>query len=117
MLLHGDLDAINLLVTEHNQQWRITGLVDWGDVKLGPATHDFISPGIHTCRGERDILHAWYAGYGLPMERSGHFTHNIMARSILYYAGEFARYLKLVPGADQGQDWASVATSFWHLEP
>ena len=117
VLLHGDLDAINLLVAEHDGQWRITGLVDWGDIKLGPAAHDFISPGIHTCRGVRDVLHAWYAGYSLSAkQRSTPFVHNIMARSMLYYAGEFARYLKLVPDAEQCQDWASVAACFWHLE-
>lgn len=117
VLLHGDLDAINLLVEEQDGAWRITGLVDWGDVKLGPASHDFISPGIHSCRGQRDLLHAWYAGYGLNgRQRSHHFVQNIMARSMLYYAGEFARYLKLAPGADECRAWDCVADYFWHLE-
>lgn len=116
VLVHGDLDAINLLVAEQNGAWRLTGLVDWGDIKLGPATHDFISPGIHSYRGQRDVLHAWYAGYGLRAEqRAHHFVQNVMARSMLYYAGEFARYLKLVPGAEQCKDWASVAACFWQL--
>lgn len=117
VLLHGDLDAINLLIEEQHGAWRITGLVDWGDVKLGPAAHDFISPGIHSCRGQRDLLHAWYAGYGLRGEqRTRPFVQNIMARSMLYYAGEFARYLQLAPGADQCQEWTCVADCFWHLD-
>lgn len=117
VLLHGDLDAINLLIEEQNGTWRITGLVDWGDIKLGPAAHDFISPGIHSYRGQRDLLHAWYAGYGLHDEqRSLAFLQNIMARSLLYYAGEFARYLQRVPGTAQCRDWAGVAGCFWQWE-
>lgn len=115
VLLHGDLDAINLLIEERQGTWAITGLVDWGDVKLGPAAHDFISPGIHSYRGQRELLHAWYAGYGLcNEERLSDFTQNIMARSMLYYAGEFARYLQLAQGAEKYLDWASVAARFWH---
>lgn len=117
VLLHGDLDAINLLIEELQGTWRITGLVDWGDVKLGPAAHDFISPGIHSWRGQRDLLHAWYAGYGLGGEqRAQPFVQNIMARAMLYYAGEFARYLHLAPGADQCEEWTCVAHYFWHLD-
>lgn len=117
VLLHGDLDAINLLIEEHNDTWRITGLVDWGDIKLGPVAHDFISPGIHSYRGQRQLLHAWYAGYGLADERrSRHFLQNSMARAMLYYAGEFGRYLERVPGAEQCQDWACVADYFWQWD-
>lgn len=116
VLLHGDLDAINLLIEEGNGTWRITGLVDWGDIKVGPAAHDFISPGIHSYRGQSELLHAWYAGYGLNDEqRSSDFLQTIMARSLLYYAGEFGRYLQLVPGAEHCQDWACVADCFWQL--
>lgn len=116
VILHGDLDAINLLVEERNGQWQITGLVDWGDVKLGPLAHDFISPGIHSYRGQRELLQAWYAGYGLRAEqRTVAFMHNIMARSLLYYAGEFAHYLQSVPGAEGCQSWTEVADCFWHL--
>lgn len=117
VLLHGDLDAINLLVEEEQGAWRITGLVDWGDVKLGPAAHDFISPGIHSYRDQCELLHAWYAGYGLRAEERSHdFVQNIMARSMLYYAGEFARYLKLVPSVEQCRGWACVAEGFWHIK-
>lgn len=116
VLLHGDLDAINLLIEEQHGTWRITGLVDWGDIKLGPAAHDFISPGIHSYCGQRDLLHAWYAGYGLnDKQRSLAFVRNVMARSMLYYAGEFARYLQAVLSAEQCRDWNCVADCFWQL--
>lgn len=64
VLLHGDLTHLNMLVAEQDEGWRITGLIDWGDVKLGPRAHEFISPGVHMYQGDVVPLAAWYRGYG-----------------------------------------------------
>ena len=115
VLLHGDLDAINLLVEQTTGGLQFSGLVDWGDAKLGPATHELISPGVHTLIGDGPSLDAWYRGYGLDFERRALLEHDAMARSILYYAGEFERYLRRVPGALECRRWSDVAAVFWRL--
>jgi len=116
VLLHGDLSHLNFLVTQQNGRWRITGLIDWGDVKIGPRTHEFISPGVHMYRGEHAALEQWYRGYGLSAgERTEQHEHLIMARTMLYYADEFAAMLRAVPGAAAQQDWQAIAQRFWHL--
>lgn len=115
-ILHGDLDAINLLVERDHGHWRISGLVDWGDVKIGPVAHEFISPCIHSYRGARETLLAWYAGYGLTADqRTAQLEGYLMARLMLYYADEFGRHLNEVPGANECQSWAEIASCFWHL--
>src|SRR5262249_56212552 len=43
VLLHGDLTHLNMLVAEQAEGWRITGLIDWGDIKIGSRLHEFIS--------------------------------------------------------------------------
>lgn len=113
VLLHGDLDAVNMNVVSDEQGWYISGLLDWGDVRLGPITHEFISPCVHSYLGETEPLQAWYAGYGLPT--SATLEHNLMARTMLYYADEFMRYLQAVPGALTCQRWEDVAHCFWHM--
>jgi hygromycin-B 7''-O-kinase len=114
VLLHGDLDAINLLIERHNNHWRISGLVDWGDVKVGPRAHEFISPRIHMYRAEQATILPWYAGYGMTAKQpTPQFVHNVMARTMLYYADEFARILNAVPGVSDCQDWSDVAARFW----
>lgn len=116
VLLHGDLTHLNFLVAEEQGRWRINGLIDWGDVKIGPRTHEFISPGVHMYRGDRVALEAWYRGYGLAVdERSVQLEHLIMARAMLYYADEFSSYMRAAPGAMEGHDWPSIAQRFWHL--
>jgi hygromycin-B 7''-O-kinase len=115
-ILHGDLDAINLMVERQNGQWHITGLVDWGDVKLGPTAHEFISPRVHMYREEHSLLGAWYEGYELTAEqRTAQFEQSLMARTMLYYADEFASILGKVLGVDRCHNWTEVAAYFWRL--
>jgi hygromycin-B 7''-O-kinase len=116
VLLHGDLDAINLLVEYQHNRWRITGLVDWGDVKIGPIAHEFISPRIHMYRQEAGPLLSWYEGYGLGSDqRTPQFAQNLMARTMLYYAGEFAFFLSQIPGASRCRRWTEVAACLWRM--
>jgi hygromycin-B 7''-O-kinase len=113
-LLHGDLDAINLLVEQQGADWSITGLVDWSDAKIGPVTHEFISPGVHTLRGDRAALRAWIAGYGLPVARE-EFQHQVMARAILYYPDTLPKLLAGVDGAETSTSWDDAARAFWRM--
>lgn len=116
VLLHGDLDAGNLLVAHHAGQWRLSGLFDWGDGWLGPRTHDFISPGVHTLCGDRESLQAWYAGYGLaPDQQTAQLQQTVMARAMLHYADEWARLMARVPGADSCRDWSELAGCLWQM--
>ncbi len=117
VLLHGDLSHLNFLVTHENARWQITGLIDWGDVKIGPRSHEFISPGVHMYRGDQAALEHWYGGYGLTAdERTEQHERLIMARTMLYYADEFASMLRTIPGATDRQNWETIAQSFWHLQ-
>jgi hygromycin-B 7''-O-kinase len=107
VLLHGDLDHVNLLVQGGDAGWRITSLIDWGDAKMGPRGHELISPGVHMYLGDREAISVFQQGCarGNPVE--------LMARAMLYYAGEFASFLKRIPGAEQCRTWDCIAQLMW----
>lgn len=116
VLLQGDLTHLNFLVEQHAGRWQIVGLIDWGDVKIGPRSHEFISPGMHMYRGDRAALQQWYAGYGLSAEeRTEARERLVMARAMLYYADGFAGYINRVPAAGSCGDWDCLARTFWRL--
>jgi hygromycin-B 7''-O-kinase len=116
VLLHGDLTHLNFLVSELDGGWAITGLIDWGDVKIGPRAHEFISPGVHMYKGERAALTQWYQGYGWSAAESAtDYQHVIMARAMLYYAEDFLKLIQTVQGAASCGDWPALAEAFWHL--
>jgi hygromycin-B 7''-O-kinase len=114
-LLHGDLDVINLLVERAGDRWRVTGLVDWSDAKVGPVAHEFISPGVHTFQGDRAALRAWYVGYGLDGDREA-FQRQVMARALLYYPDTLPKLLQRMAGAADAVSWDEVARAFWQME-
>jgi len=110
VLLHGDLTHLNFLIEPTN--WQITGLIDWGDAKLGPPGHEFISPGVHMYLGDRTALNSFYKSCGKALAPV-HHPVELMARAMLYYAGDFAALLQKIPETRACQDWACVARYMW----
>jgi hygromycin-B 7''-O-kinase len=115
-LVHGDLDRLNLMVCEVAGNLKITGIIDWGDVKIGPPSHDFISPAMHSYKGERALLRAWYQGYQLlAQDQLDAYQHVILARSMMYYSDSFAKYIQSVPDASSCTDWSMIASRFLQM--
>lgn len=112
VLLHGDLTHLNLLVEPAGPDWQITGLIDWGDAKLGPPGHEFISPGVHMYLGDRAALSSFYHGCGKAMTPV-HHPVELMARSMLYYAEGFASLLQKLPEISGCLDWACISIQMW----
>lgn len=116
-LVHGDLSHLNFMVEQHDGTWAITGLLDWGDVKIGPWTHELISPGVHMYLGDRDALRAWHGAYGRHSRATASaVAHLATARAMLYYAEEFRGILERLPGGPASRDWPAVARCLWQLE-
>ena len=67
-------------------------------------------------QGDPAPLAAWYRGYGWGAHPdAARAQHEIMVRAMLYYAEDFARLIRTVPGGDQCQDWHAMASIFWQL--
>ena len=112
VVLHGDLTHLNFLVEPAPSGWQITGLMDWGDARLGPPGHEFISPGVHMYLGDRRSLTTFYQGCGQALQAVG-YPVEIMARAMLYYADSFASILGRIPQSSACQDWAAIADIMW----
>ena len=116
VLLQGDLSHVNLLVTQIDGQYQISGQVDFGDTTLGQAAHEFISPLVHDYQGDREALRALFQGYGLPAAHwSQGWQNQLMARIAIYYAAYLPRYLAAVPQHTPRQRWEELALEFCHL--
>lgn len=105
VLLHGDLSAGNLLI--HDNQ--ITGLIDFGDAKLGEFSHEFISPASHLFRGDSQLLKAFYRGYCL-IEKDDLQSH-LMIRALLWYDWEYLG--SFIPNLNY---WDDIASFFWKIK-
>jgi hygromycin-B 7''-O-kinase len=117
VLVHGDLTHLNFLVAQCDDMWRITGLIDWGDAKIGSPTHEFISPGVHMYKGDKAALLQWYQGYQwqIDEERTADYQQVVMARTMLYYADSFSHLIQTVQGAAFCSDWSTMASAFFQM--
>lgn len=112
VLLHGDLTHLNFLTQLDGENWRITGLIDWGDAKLGAPGHEFISPGVHMYLGDREALAHFYRGCGDAMKDVQH-PDELMVRAMLYYAEDFAFLMNRLPEMNTCPDWACISQHMW----
>lgn len=112
VLLHGDLTHLNFLAQLDGEHWRITGLIDWGDAKLGAPGHEFISPGVHMYLGDRETLAHFCRGCGDAM-KDVQYPDELMARAMLYYAEDFAFIMNRLPEMNTCPDWACISQLMW----
>ncbi|WP_216324779.1 phosphotransferase family protein [Deinococcus aestuarii] len=109
-LLHGDLNFLNLLCEERDGRVTLTALIDWSDARLGPPTHDLISPAVNQFRRDPAARRAWSAALGLTPDDVREAT----ARALLYYPDEWAGLLADL-GAQGARDWPEVGAVLFGL--
>lgn len=63
-ILTGEYTPENLLLQKSKLNWTIRGLIDFGDVMIGPAEYDLLGPSIFLCAGKRDRIRSLFFGRG-----------------------------------------------------
>jgi hygromycin-B 7''-O-kinase len=59
VLLHSDLNADHLLVEQREGHWAVSGVIDFGDARVGDALYDLVALHLGLFRGERRLLRAF----------------------------------------------------------
>jgi hygromycin-B 7''-O-kinase len=64
VLLHADLTGGNLLVSEQQGAWRLSGIIDFADSFVGPSAYEFASPIAFLVNGQPGLLRPMLTAYG-----------------------------------------------------
>lgn len=101
VLLHGDVHAGNLLLSQVNGGRKITGLFDFGDSLCGFHEYDFIAPGVLMIQGDRAAQRAFLLAYGYKeSELDTSLRARLMLLTVLYECSNLRKYaLRLRPEA------------------
>src|SRR5262249_25880989 len=105
-LLHGDAGPSNLLVREAEDGWHVSGLVDFGQTRIGDPVYDLVAPGIGMLGGRRDLVPALLGAYGSA-------SAAVLTRYAFLH--EWAKVAPLVGG--RFTDWTSVERALWPGAP
>jgi len=101
VFLHGDIHAGNLLLTQEDGGWQISGLIDFGDSLCGFNEYEFVAPGVLMVQGDSELQRALLLAYGYT---EGQLDLNLRARlmllTVLYECSDLRKYaLRLTPEA------------------
>lgn len=97
-LLNADLTEDHVLLTQEGGQWEISGLIDFGDARIGHPFYDFVAPLAFYTFGVPQLSLALLNGYGLaatPPVRDALTTY-----CLLHEFGRLRHFLARFPAAD-----------------
>lgn len=70
VLLTGEYTPFNLLVTQMNGKWTLTGLIDFADCFIGDPSYDLLGPILFNYYKEPSLTKAFMESYGFEMSDS-----------------------------------------------
>ncbi len=106
VLLTGEYTPFNLLVTEVNSHWKLTGMIDFADAFVGDPEYDLIGPGVFLGGGDSELINSLLEGYGLKM--NPRLRHRLMSLHLLHRFSNFEKQISL-------QGWELKASSLEEL--
>lgn len=115
-LIHTDLHPGNLLVTMEQGQYKLSGIIDFGDaLACADPTFEFTSPALLLALGEASIFHAYLDGYGYKGLRDSNLQQHMMVLNLLRHTGDIDYLLQHVPNCQGVLDWEELEPLFFPL--
>ena len=64
VLLHADITEDHVLLKKCRNKWRLPGLIDFGDARMGPIEYEWPALWFGACARKPELFRAFLAGYG-----------------------------------------------------
>lgn len=110
VILTGEYTPFNLLVQQIGTQWRLTGMIDFGDVMIGFREYDFLGPCLFLGEGDPLLVDGLFQGYGYANPRSdAALRGRLMLLAILHRYSNLEAQIRI-------DVWASRVHSISELE-
>ena len=96
--LHGDITADHVLLSRQTRGWEITGLIDFGDARVGDSLYEFVAPLAFYTFGRPRLTRVLLESYGLellPMVRE-----RVTTFCLLHEFGRVQDFMEQHPVAD-----------------
>ncbi|MGJ5065889.1 aminoglycoside phosphotransferase family protein [Bradyrhizobium oligotrophicum] len=110
VILTGEYIPENFLVSRQGDDWRISGLFDFGDVMTGFGEYDLLGPSAFMAAGHPGRVRALFDGYGFaPADITWQLKRRLLALMLLHQASDPVRHI-CIP------DWPSRVRNFDQLQ-
>ena len=111
VILHTEIMRDHLKVIKTKGEWQLSGIFDFGDAMVGPKEYEFVSIGCLAAGGEKDLLQAFFKGYGYQPEKD--FSKMMMAYLLIHKYSNIEWFLDHVPISQEIHSLDGLA-SVWY---
>ena len=111
IFIHMDLHPWNLMVEETNGEYRISGVLDFGDAIIGRSRLlELATPILFMCQGDFDLIKVLLKSYQQgQIQPSPKLQQELMVVSLLRPACDFNFVLQQVPATGPRENWQQIS--------
>lgn len=101
--MHGDVHFGNLRILKTNGEWKISGLFDFADSRVGFHEYEFLAVGVLMFQGQSKIQREFFKSYGYAeKDLDKAMRKRLMMLTMLYETADLRRYaMRLKPEATE----------------
>ena len=117
IFIHMDLHPWNLMVKKEGTEYKINGVLDFGDAIIGRSRLlELATPLLFLCQGDAELCSILLTNYGLlNTKNSSSLRTRLMAVSLLRPACDFNFVLQQVPETGPRDNWKSIANQLFPI--
>ena len=110
VILTGEYNPENLVLSRGSDGWRLAGLIDFGDVMTGFGAYDLLGPGVFMTAGVPARVAALLRGYGYAdADLTPALRRRLMLLTLLHRFSDLNRHLQI-------ENWQQKAGNLEELE-
>lgn len=110
VILTGEYIPENFLLSRDNAGWRLSGLIDFGDVMMGRGEYDLLGPSAMMAGGVPRRVQSLFAGYGYAAsDITPDLKRRLMALMLLHRFGNPTRQISI-------ESWQQKAADLYQLQ-
>ena len=87
VVVHGDLNAEHLLLDERGGKWTVSGLIDFGDARIGVPDYEWMPLWLGLCKRDAGMMRAILQAYDPALLEDGRLGRRIAAWTLLHDFG------------------------------
>jgi hygromycin-B 7''-O-kinase len=110
VILTGEYNPENIFLEEHSGRWRLTALIDFGDVMTGWGEYDLLGPSTFAAGGMPSRVRSLLRGFGYTKTNmDAALPRRLMALLLLHRFSNLAGQIRI-------EGWQQKAADFYELE-
>jgi hygromycin-B 7''-O-kinase len=115
-MVSGDIHQYHLLVVDAQGHWRLAGLFDFDDARIGFAEYDLAATGLFLMYGRPQLLRAFLQAYGYrDADLTDALSQRLLAYTLLHRYRRFTWVRDEVVGDQTCTTFAQLATTIYAL--